>query len=59
LGTSPEFNRLLMSSTNDSSTICESLKRNTHGLPSPPATRQNFLRSSFHSTVVYDLLTAI
>ena len=59
MGTSPLLSRLLMSSTYDSSLICESLKRNTTGLPSPPATRQNFLRSSCHSTCVYDLLMAI
>ena len=51
-GTSPELSRLLMSSTYDSSLICESEKRNTHGLPFAPASRQKRFRSSFHSTRV-------
>ena len=59
MGTSPLFRRLLMSSTYDSSLICESEKRKTHGLPSAPAARQNFFRSSFHSRIPYDLETAI
>ena len=58
-GTSPEFSRLLMSSTYDSSLICESENKNTHGLPFAPASRQNRFRSSFHSTCVYDLEMAI
>ena len=39
--------------------IWESEKRNTHGLPSAPAALQNFFKSSFHSTVVYDFEMAI
>ena len=58
-GTSPELSRLLMSSTYDSSLICESENKNTHGLPLAPASRQNRFRSSFHSTRVYDLEMAI
>ena len=51
-GTSPAFSRLLMSSTKLSSLIWVSENRNTAGLHSPPAVRQNFFRSSRHSTVV-------
>ena len=38
-----------MSSTNDSCLIWESLNRNTHGVPSPPASRTKRFRSSRHS----------
>ena len=49
LGTSPVFRMLLMSSTNDSLTICVSENRKTVGFPSSPAASSSFLRSSRHS----------
>mmetsp|Transcript_25199 Transcript_25199/g.84728 ORF Transcript_25199/g.84728 Transcript_25199/m.84728 type:complete len:321 (-) Transcript_25199:604-1566(-) len=49
-GTSPEFNMLLMSSTNDSEFICVSLNKNTSGRSPAPASRSTALRSSRHST---------
>ena len=58
-GTSPELRMLLMSSTNDSSLICVSEKRNTVCTPSAPAAFIIFFRSSRHSTLVYDLEISI
>ena len=42
-----------MSSTKDSCLICESLNKNTHGVPSPPASLVNFFKSSRHSVWAY------
>ena len=51
LGTSPEFNILLTSSSIDSLMICVSEKRKTTGLFWQPASNMKDLRSSFHAVL--------
>mmetsp|Transcript_11113 Transcript_11113/g.26125 ORF Transcript_11113/g.26125 Transcript_11113/m.26125 type:complete len:232 (-) Transcript_11113:7-702(-) len=58
-GTSPELSTPLISSRNDSSTICESVKRKTVGLPSFPARSSTFFTSSRHSNFPYPLAISI
>ena len=53
LGTSPELRMLLMSSRNDSLTICVSENRKTTGLASQPASNMKRFRSSWKALTSY------
>ena len=59
LGTSHVLSKLLMSSTNDSSLIWASVKRNTVDFPSPPAVVSSRFKSSRHSFLPYVLEISI
>mmetsp|Transcript_8241 Transcript_8241/g.18074 ORF Transcript_8241/g.18074 Transcript_8241/m.18074 type:complete len:316 (+) Transcript_8241:875-1822(+) len=59
LDTSPVLSTLLRSSSIVSSTICESVNKNTVSLPSTPVTSMNFLMSSRKSAMPYPRLISI